>query len=60
MGEYDAVIVERVDDDRDQTRIWSVPELNYFPVRYLKQKQSGIKHELSLRRVEFSGQQVAE
>ena len=60
MGEYSALIVERLDDDRDQTRIWSVAELNYLPVRYLKHKKSGIKLELSLRQVRFVGQQAAE
>jgi len=60
MGEFDALVVERLDDDRDRTTIWCVPELNYLPVRYLKQKQSGMKHELSLRQVEFSGQQAAD
>lgn len=60
MGNYDTLIVERLDDDRDKTRIWSVAELNYFPVRYLKHKQSGIKLELSLRQVKFIGQQASE
>ena len=55
-GEYDTLIVERMDDDRDKTKIWSVPELNYFPVRYLKHKRSGVEIELSLRKVEFIGQ----
>ena len=57
-GEYDTLIVERMDDDRDKTRIWSVPELNYFPVRFLKHKKSGVEIELSLRKVEFIGQQA--
>jgi hypothetical protein len=41
MGEYNTLIVERLDDDRDTTKIWSVPELNDFPVRYLKHKKKG-------------------
>jgi hypothetical protein len=60
MGEYDTLIVERLDDDRDKTRIWSVPELNYLPVRFLKQKKSGVEMELSLREVKFSAQEAAD
>jgi len=59
MGEYNTLIVERLDDDRDKTIIWSVPELNYFPVRFLKHKKSGVKIELSLRKVKFIGQEVS-
>jgi hypothetical protein len=58
MGEYNALIVERLDEDRDTTRFWSVPELNYFPVRFLKHKKSGVKKELLLREVKFIGQEV--
>lgn len=58
MGEYNALVVERLDEDRDTTRIWSVPELNYFPVRYLKRKKSGAETELSLRELKFIGQQA--
>jgi hypothetical protein len=58
IGAYDSLIVERQDDDRDKTRIWSVPELNYFPVRFLKHKKSGVKLELSLRQVRFIDQQA--
>jgi hypothetical protein len=58
MGEYNTLIVERLDEDRDKTIIWSVPELNYFPVRYLKHKKSGVKKELLLREVKFIGQEV--
>jgi len=59
MGAYDTVVVERLDDDRDKTRVWSVPELNYFPVRFLEHKKSGVEIELLLRKIEFIGQQVA-
>jgi hypothetical protein len=34
--------------------------LNYFPVRYLKHKKSGAEIELSLRKLEFIGQQVSD
>ena len=56
MGEYNTLIVERLDEDRDKTSFWSVPELNYFPVRFLKQKKNGLKKELLLREVKFIGQ----
>jgi hypothetical protein len=58
MGEYNSLIVERLDEDRDKSKIWIVPELNYFPVRYLKHKKSGVKKELLLREVKFIGQEV--
>lgn len=60
MGEFNTLIVERLDDDRDKTLIWSVPEMNYFPARYLKHKKSGVKIELSLREIKFIDQQVSE
>jgi hypothetical protein len=60
MGEFDTLIVERLDEDRDKTRIWSVPELNYFPVRFLKQKKSGVKKELLLRKIQFVGQETSD
>ena len=60
LGEYNALVVERLDDDRDNTRIWSVPELNYFPVRFLEHKKSGVKKELSLRKVKFINEEVSD
>jgi len=60
MGEYNTLVVERLDDDRDKTRIWSVPELNYFPVRFLEQKKSGVEKELSLRKVKFIVQEASD
>ena len=60
MGEYNTLVVERLDDDRDKTRIWSVPELNYFPVRFHELKKSGVEKELSLRKLKFIGQQAAD
>ena len=60
MGEYDTLIVERLDDDRDKTKIWSVPELNYFPVRFLELKKSGKKKELLLRKLKFIGQEASD
>jgi len=60
MGEYNTLVVERLDDDRDRTRIWSVPELNYFPVRFLELKKSGKKKELLLRKVKFIDQEASD
>ena len=60
MGEYNTLVVERLDDDRDNSRIWSVPELNYFPVRFLELKKSGVIKELSLRRLKFTAQEAAD
>jgi hypothetical protein len=59
MGEYSSLVVERLDDDRDRTRVWSVPQLNYFPVRFLENKKSGVEIELLLRKIEFIGQEVS-
>jgi hypothetical protein len=60
MGEYNTLVVERMDDDRDRTRIWSVPEMNYFPVRFLEQKKNGVEKELSLRKVKFIDGEAAD
>jgi len=60
MGEFNSLIVERLGEDRDKTRIWSVPELNYFPVRFLKQKKNGAKKELLLRKIEFVGEETSD
>jgi len=60
MGEYNSLVVERLDDDRDKTRVWSVPELNYFPVRFQEHKKSGVEIELSLRKIEFGGREVSD
>ena len=60
VGEYDTLIVERLDDDRGKSKIWSAPELNYFPVRFLKHKKSGVKLELSLRKVKFIDQEASD
>lgn len=54
-GTYRTLKAERTNDDRDRSWVWSAPDLDYFPVRFLKQKKSGIKIELVLRKLEFSG-----
>jgi len=60
MGEYNSLVVERLDDDRDKTSVWSVPEINYFPVRFLEHKKSGVEIELLLRKIEFIDQEVSD
>jgi len=52
-GRYRTLKLVRTNDDRDKSWVWSAPELNYFPVRFLKHKKSGIKIELVLRKLEF-------
>jgi hypothetical protein len=54
FGDYRTVRLQRTDDQRDQSWVWSAPELEYFPVRFVKQKQSGLKTEILLRRLEFN------
>jgi hypothetical protein len=53
-GVYRTLKVGRTDDDKDQSWVWSAPELDYFPVRFLKKKKSGIKIELVLRKLDFA------
>lgn len=53
FGNYRTLKLERKDDDRDQSWVWSAPELEYFPVRFVKHKESGLKTEILLRRLEF-------
>jgi hypothetical protein len=55
-GTYRALKVERMNDDRDRSWVWSAPELDYFPVRFLKHKKSGLKIQLTLKQLEFKGQ----
>ena len=52
-GSYRTLKVERTNDSKDKSLVWSAPELNYFPVRFLKHKKSGLKIELVLRKLEF-------
>jgi hypothetical protein len=53
-GTYRTLKAERTNDDRDKSWVWSAPDLDYFPVRFLKHKKSGIKLELVLKKLEFS------
>ncbi|VAW78494.1 hypothetical protein MNBD_GAMMA13-1596 [hydrothermal vent metagenome] len=52
-GAYKTLKVGRTDDNRDHSWVWSAPELDYFPVRFLKKKRSGLKIELTLRKLDF-------
>ena len=52
---YRTLKAERINDDRDRSWVWSAPDLDYFPVRFLKHKKNGIKIELVLKKLEFSG-----
>lgn len=52
-GTYDAVKIQRMDDDKDKSWTWNVPELNYFPVRFLKEKKSGLTVDIILEKLEF-------
>jgi len=54
-GIYRTLKVERTNDDRDRNWVWSAPHLDYFPVRFLKHKKNGIKLELVLKKLEFTG-----
>jgi len=54
-GTYRTLKAERINDDRDRSWVWSAPDLDYFPVRFLKHKKNGIKIELVLKKLEFSG-----
>jgi Protein of unknown function (DUF3108) len=53
LGSYRTLKLERTDDDKDKSRVWSAPELDYFPVRFVKQKGSGLKTEILLRELQF-------
>jgi len=53
-GVYRTLKVGRTNDDKDQSWVWSAPELDYFPVRFLKKKNNGIKVELVLLKLDFA------
>lgn len=55
-GTYRTLKATRTNDDRDRSWVWSAPDLDYFPVRFLKHKKSGIKLELVLNKLKFTGQ----
>lgn len=53
-GVYRTLKIERTNDDKDKNLVWSSPELDYFPVRFLKHKKNGLKITLSLRKLDFA------
>ena len=53
FGSFETVRLERRDDSNDRSMVWSAPRLQYFPVRFVKEKSSGIKTEILLRKLEF-------
>ncbi len=55
-GTYRTIKVQRMNEDRDRSWVWSAPALDYFPVRFLKQKKSGIRIELVLQKLKFAAQ----
>jgi len=52
-GSYRTLKIQRKNENNDRSLVWIAPELNYFPVRFLKHKKSGVKIELVLRKLEF-------
>ncbi|GMQ83972.1 MAG: hypothetical protein BMS9Abin06_0720 [Gammaproteobacteria bacterium] len=52
-GSYRTLKIQRKNENKDKSLVWIAPELNYFPVRFLKHKKSGVKIELVLRKLEF-------
>ncbi len=52
-GSYRTLKIQRKNENKDKSLFWIAPELNYFPVRFLKHKKSGVKIELVLRKLEF-------
>jgi hypothetical protein len=54
IGTFRTLKLERKDDKKDKSWIWGAPELDYLPVRFLKQKKSGVKVELILRDMKFT------
>jgi hypothetical protein len=53
-GVYRTLKVARTNDDNDKNLVWSAPELDYFPVRFLKHKKSGLKITLALSKLDFA------
>jgi Protein of unknown function (DUF3108) len=53
-GVYRTLKVARTNDDNDKNLVWSAPELDYFPVRFIKDKKNGLKIALALRKLDFA------
>lgn len=54
FGNFEAIRAERRDDKKDKSLVWGAPELDYFPVRFIKQKKSGIEVEILLQKLDFN------
>jgi hypothetical protein len=54
FGNYETIRAERRDDKKDKSLVWGAPALDYFPVRFLKQKKAGVKVELLLQKLDFN------
>jgi hypothetical protein len=52
-GRLQTLKVERTDDDRDRTSIWSAPDLRFFAVRILKERDWDVDTDVVLRSVDF-------
>ncbi|VAW76784.1 hypothetical protein MNBD_GAMMA15-63 [hydrothermal vent metagenome] len=54
FGNYEAIRAERLGDKKDTSLVWGAPELDYFPVRFLKQKKVGVEIEILLQKLDFN------
>ncbi len=55
MGnDFKTIELSRTNDSKDVSRVWSAPDLHYFPVRFLKEKSMGIEIEMLLTDIQFS------
>jgi len=54
FGTYEVIRAERKDDKKDRSLVWGAPALDYFPVRFLKQKKGGIEIEILLQKLDFN------
>jgi hypothetical protein len=52
-GRFRTLKVERTDDDRDRTSIWSAPEVRFLAVRILKERDWDVDTDVVLRSVDF-------
>ncbi|TCK17831.1 uncharacterized protein DUF3108 [Thiogranum longum] len=54
FGDYETIRAERKDDKKDKSLVWGAPALDYFPVRFLKQKKAGVKVEILLQKLDLN------
>lgn len=50
-GLFNTIKLSRMNDDNDKTYIWSAPDLQYMPVRFMKQKEEGFAYEINLKEI---------